>query len=69
MKLTTHVEWTVWTIGRSENSLPYRDSNSDPLVVQPVASRYTDCTTATHEQAQERTHFVQHLLKFPTLSK
>jgi hypothetical protein len=21
--------------------LPYRDSNSDPLVVQPVASRYT----------------------------
>jgi hypothetical protein len=21
---------------------PYRDSNSDPLVVQPVASRYTD---------------------------
>jgi hypothetical protein len=26
-----------------ENSLPYRDSNSDPSVVQPVASRYTDC--------------------------
>jgi hypothetical protein len=22
--------------------LPYRDSNSDPLIVQPVASRYTD---------------------------
>jgi hypothetical protein len=22
---------------------PYRDSNSDPLAVQPVASHYTDC--------------------------
>jgi hypothetical protein len=27
---------------RSENSCPHRDSNSDPLVVQPVASRCTD---------------------------
>jgi hypothetical protein len=37
--------WTpepVWAIWRSENFLPYRDSNSPPLVVQPVASRYTD---------------------------
>jgi hypothetical protein len=25
-----------------ENSWPYQDSNSDPSVVQPVASRYTD---------------------------
>jgi hypothetical protein len=25
-----------------ENSLPYLDSNSDPSVVQPVASRYID---------------------------
>jgi hypothetical protein len=33
----------VWTTWRSENSCPYWDSNSDPLVVQPVASRYTDC--------------------------
>jgi hypothetical protein len=24
--------------------LTYRDSNSDPSVVQPVAGRYTDCT-------------------------
>jgi hypothetical protein len=24
--------------------LPHRDSNSDLSVVQPVASRYTDCT-------------------------
>jgi hypothetical protein len=29
-------------IWRSENSLSYRDSNSDLSVVQPVASRYTD---------------------------
>jgi hypothetical protein len=27
---------------RKENSRPYRDSNSDPSVVQPVASHYTD---------------------------
>jgi hypothetical protein len=27
---------------RGENSWPYLDSNSDPSVVQPVASRYTD---------------------------
>jgi hypothetical protein len=26
---------------KRENSWPYRGSNSDPLVVQPVASRYT----------------------------
>jgi hypothetical protein len=25
------------------HSCPLRDSNSDPSVVQPVASRYTDC--------------------------
>jgi hypothetical protein len=30
----------------SENSWPYRDSNSDPLVVQTVSSRYTDYATA-----------------------
>jgi hypothetical protein len=28
---------------RREKFLPYRDSNSNPSVVQPVASRYTDC--------------------------
>jgi hypothetical protein len=27
---------------RRENSWPYRDSNSDPSIVQPIASRYTD---------------------------
>jgi hypothetical protein len=26
-----------------ENSWPHRDSNSDPYVVHPVASRYIDC--------------------------
>jgi hypothetical protein len=39
------VGWTpepVWMMWRCENSRPYRDSNSDPSVVQPVASRYTD---------------------------
>jgi hypothetical protein len=39
------VGWTsepVWTIWRRKNSWPYRDSNSDPSVVQPVASRYTN---------------------------
>jgi hypothetical protein len=32
----------VWTTRRKENSWPYRDSNSDPSAVQPVASHYTD---------------------------
>jgi hypothetical protein len=29
---------------RREKFLPYRDSNSDPSVVQSVSSLYTDCT-------------------------
>jgi hypothetical protein len=32
----------VWMTWRRENSLPYWDLNSDPSVVQPVASRYTN---------------------------
>jgi hypothetical protein len=32
--------------GRRGERKFYRDSNFDPSVVQPVASRYTDCTTA-----------------------
>jgi hypothetical protein len=31
---------------RSEDYLPYRNSNSYPSVIQPVASRYTYLTTA-----------------------
>jgi hypothetical protein len=34
-------EW-FWTLWRRENSWPYRDSYSDPSVVQPVASCYID---------------------------
>jgi hypothetical protein len=37
---------SVWTSCRRENSLPYRDSNSYPSVVQPLASPYTDDTPA-----------------------
>jgi hypothetical protein len=37
----------VWMTWRRENSWPYRKLNSDPSVVQPVASRYTDCTIPT----------------------
>jgi hypothetical protein len=33
------VDWTTW---RREHFLPYWNSNSNPLVVQAVASRYTD---------------------------
>jgi hypothetical protein len=39
--------WTpepVWTTLGTENSYPHRDLNSNPSVVQPVASRYTDCS-------------------------
>jgi hypothetical protein len=45
------VGWTpepVWSIWRSENSLPYRDSYSDSRVVQPVGSHYTDYITKAH---------------------
>jgi hypothetical protein len=35
----------LWTTWRRENSWLYRDSNSHPSVVQPVASRYTDWAT------------------------
>jgi hypothetical protein len=30
------------SVKRGEYSWPYRDSNSDPSFMQPVASRYTD---------------------------
>jgi hypothetical protein len=38
--------WTpepVWMTSRGEKSCPYQDSTSDPSVIQPVASHYTDC--------------------------
>jgi hypothetical protein len=44
--LTPWKEWApdpVWTKWRGENFLSYWDSNCDPSVVQPVASRYTYC--------------------------
>jgi hypothetical protein len=37
--------WTpesIWMTWRIENSWPYRNSNSNPSVVQPIASCYTD---------------------------
>jgi hypothetical protein len=33
---------------RSEEIFPNLDSNSDPLVVQPVGFRYTDCAIPAH---------------------
>jgi hypothetical protein len=42
--------WTpkpVWGTWRGENSCLHQDSNSDPSIVQPVASRYTDCAILT----------------------
>jgi hypothetical protein len=41
--LNSELSRAVWTTLRSKNSCPHLDSNSEPLVVQPVASRYTDC--------------------------
>jgi hypothetical protein len=38
----------VWTRWRGEQPCPYRDSKSDTSAVQPVASRYTDCTIPGH---------------------
>jgi hypothetical protein len=34
---------------RGEHFLPYRDSNSDSSIAQPVSSRYTDCTIPARE--------------------
>jgi hypothetical protein len=50
-------DWTMW---RSENSFPQWNTNSDPLVVQPAASRYTNCAISARQckpdKSMERTH-------------
>jgi hypothetical protein len=46
------VGWTpepVCTTWWSENCLPYRDSSSEPSLVQTVGSSYTDCATAARK--------------------
>jgi hypothetical protein len=43
----------VWMIWRRENSWPYRDSNSDPSVVQPIVSRYSDYAIPAHKKKDE----------------
>jgi hypothetical protein len=48
---------SVWTTWRRQNSLPYQDSNSNPLVVQPVASCYTKYTIPTPGHKQEGNNF------------
>jgi hypothetical protein len=44
-------DWVSPTAGlddvKGEISCPYRDSNSDPSAVQPIASHYTDCANGT----------------------
>jgi hypothetical protein len=42
-------------VKKRENSLPYRDPKSDPSVVVPVASRYTDLAIAAPE------YYIKHL--------
>jgi hypothetical protein len=52
---STH--WTSGWVGpradldnvkKRENSWPYYDSNSDPSIIQPMDSRYTDYTIPAH---------------------
>jgi hypothetical protein len=48
--------WMTW---RRENSLPYRESNSDPLAVQLIANRYTDWDiSAPHRRVRRRRMFL-----------
>jgi hypothetical protein len=70
----TEVGWTpepVCKRWRSENSWPYRGSNSDSSIVQLVAIRYTDCDIPAllykrnSKERTERTSFnkIKHIFK------
>jgi hypothetical protein len=53
LRIGWEVRWTpepVWTTWRKENSWTYRNSNSEPSVVQPAASRYTVCAIPAAKQ-------------------
>jgi hypothetical protein len=52
-------------IWRREYSSPYRDSNSDPSVVQPVASRYPDSTATGDEYGRKQRKLRVRNLKLP----
>jgi hypothetical protein len=61
---STH-SWAGWTpepvsTWRREKSRPYRDSNSDPSAVQPVANHYTDCAI----RALIGAHFLEMLIYY-----
>jgi hypothetical protein len=50
-----------WVGDVGGKSCSYRDSNSDPSAVQPVASRYTDCAIpALFVLCIEEKHFLCH---------
>jgi hypothetical protein len=53
----------IWTAWRSKHSWPYCDSNSDPSVVQPEASRYTDCAlSANHSYVRHASEIRRKML-------